>query len=125
MQKINQNGEQERKEKQDASPVYTEVVSTSRLVWQSLLGMWSMYYHTWCSVLGDSAVSFWAQMNTQVKALSAESLGNTGWRAKILVRGHHPPLGQPQLTVQSGLACGEASWAPPALSVLECRSLWT
>lgn len=67
MQKINQNGEQERKEKQDASPVYTEVVSTSRLVWQSLLGMWSMYYHTWCSMLGDSAVSFWFCLSVWVE----------------------------------------------------------
>lgn len=32
--------------------------------------------------------------------------------------------GQPQLIAQSGLACGEESWAPLALSDLECRSLW-
>lgn len=39
------------------------------------------------------------------------------------ILGAHPLQGQPLLTAQSELACGEGSWAPLALSDLEYRSL--
>lgn len=39
MQKINHNEKKERKKKQGASQVYLEVVSTGRLVWQSLISV--------------------------------------------------------------------------------------
>lgn len=43
-------------------------------------------------------------------------------RAQDSIPGSHPLQQQPQLTAQSGLACGEGSWVPLALSDLECRS---